>query len=205
MIWVSCSQEGVAAMAKKRKGRGGQKRNNRRDKAKQKQPAALPDRRAAEGVMRQMTPAAMKTKSSLAAAQDIMYQAFDCDSPRQQLALALKALEVCEDCADAYVLLAERAPSLPSALELYEQGVAAGERAWARTASASSKGIFGAFWKLALTCAPKGSRRMPLGRRASGGSGRPLRRAVAVESRGQSRHPLPAGLDAVGTGTTRRT
>jgi tetratricopeptide (TPR) repeat protein len=43
--------------------------------------------------------------------------------------LAQAALEVCPDCADAYVLLAEHARSRKQALQLYEQGVAAGERA----------------------------------------------------------------------------
>lgn len=62
-------------------------------------------------------------------AQDIMYEAWDAQGARR-VALARKALEVSLDCADAYVLLAEEtARSLGEARKLYEQGVAAGERA----------------------------------------------------------------------------
>jgi tetratricopeptide (TPR) repeat protein len=82
-----------------------------------------------EGVMSQLVPAPTNTNSTVADAQQIMYAAFDESNPRRRLALARKALETSSDCADAYVLLAEHAQSLPEALELYEQGVAAGERA----------------------------------------------------------------------------
>src|SRR5262249_11248720 len=43
--------------------------------------------------------------------------------------LARQALEISPDCADAYVLLAEQAPSRNEALGLYEQAVAGAERA----------------------------------------------------------------------------
>lgn len=63
-------------------------------------------------------------------AQDIMYQAWDARSRRQRVQLARKALSVSEDCADAYVLLAEEtAKTVEEAQRLYAQGVAAGERA----------------------------------------------------------------------------
>jgi tetratricopeptide (TPR) repeat protein len=61
-------------------------------------------------------------------AQDLMYDAFD-SRGRKQLQLARKAIEICPDCADAYVLLAERCSDIQKAKKLYEQGVAAGERA----------------------------------------------------------------------------
>lgn len=61
-------------------------------------------------------------------AQNLMYDAFDCRG-RKQIQLARKALEICPDCADAYVLLAERCSDIQKAKKLYEQGVAAGERA----------------------------------------------------------------------------
>jgi len=58
-----------------------------------------------------------------------MYEAWDARGA-QRIALARKALQVSADCADAYVLLAEEtAESLAEKRELYEQGVAAGERA----------------------------------------------------------------------------
>jgi tetratricopeptide (TPR) repeat protein len=62
-------------------------------------------------------------------AQDLMYQAWDAQGARR-IRLARKALKISEDCADAYVLLAEEAAhSVEEAKGLYEQGVAAGERA----------------------------------------------------------------------------
>ena len=48
---------------------------------------------------------------------------------QRRIQLAKEALAICPDCADAYVLLAEHARSRKEALRLYEQGVAAGERA----------------------------------------------------------------------------
>ncbi len=62
-------------------------------------------------------------------AQDIMYQAWDSQG-RRRVALARQALAISQDCADAYVLLAEEeAKSAEEARELYERGVKAGERA----------------------------------------------------------------------------
>jgi tetratricopeptide (TPR) repeat protein len=60
-------------------------------------------------------------------AQDLMYDAFE-SRGRKQIQLARKALEICPDCADAYVLLAERCSDIQKAKDLYAQGVAAGER-----------------------------------------------------------------------------
>jgi tetratricopeptide (TPR) repeat protein len=62
-------------------------------------------------------------------AQDLVYQAFESDDPEERQRLARQALEIWPDCADAYVVLAEQAPSRKAALQMYEQGVAAGERA----------------------------------------------------------------------------
>jgi tetratricopeptide (TPR) repeat protein len=62
-------------------------------------------------------------------AQDLMYDAFEAQGARR-VALAREALAVSPDCADAYLLLAEETAADPEeALELLEQGVAAGERA----------------------------------------------------------------------------
>jgi len=60
-------------------------------------------------------------------AQDLMYQAFAARG-RKQLQLTRKALEICPDCADAYVLLAERCSDIQKARDLYAKGAAAGER-----------------------------------------------------------------------------
>jgi tetratricopeptide (TPR) repeat protein len=61
-------------------------------------------------------------------AQELMYDAWEATGSRR-LKLARQALEISPDCADAYVLLAEEARSLPEAKHLYQQGVSAGERA----------------------------------------------------------------------------
>ena len=67
---------------------------------------------------------------ALSAAQDIIYEAWDAPTKKQRVALAWKALAVCGDCADAYVLLAqEEAKTLEDARDLYDLGVKAGEKA----------------------------------------------------------------------------
>ncbi len=61
-------------------------------------------------------------------AQDLCYRAFDA-SGRRRLLLARQALEICPDCADAYVILAEHSAEPEEVLRLWREGVAAGERA----------------------------------------------------------------------------
>lgn len=62
-------------------------------------------------------------------AEEIIYEAFDARGKRRA-ALARRALAISQDCADAYVLLAEEAISDEAeALRLLEEGVRAGERA----------------------------------------------------------------------------
>src|SRR5258708_5242871 len=74
--------------------------------------------------------AASRGSSDVDAAQEIMFDAWECDDPRKRLAMARRALKVSADCADAYVLLAgEAARTDEEAIELYAAGVAAGERA----------------------------------------------------------------------------
>lgn len=94
----------------------------------------LPDRRAMEGAMAGLGTALGShggpADPQLRAAQQLMYQAWEADNPAHRLALAHQALTLSPDCADAYVLLAEEeADTAARALQLYEQGVAAGERA----------------------------------------------------------------------------
>ena len=74
-------------------------------------------------------------------AQDLMYRAFD-SRGRRRIQLAKKALELCPDCADAYVLLAEESPDPETAYPLFAQGVAAGERALGPTAFEEEAGRF---------------------------------------------------------------
>lgn len=60
-------------------------------------------------------------------AQDICYEAFEARG-RKQIQLAKKALELCPDCVDAYVILAEACSDTKESYDLYAKGVAAGER-----------------------------------------------------------------------------
>lgn len=68
-------------------------------------------------------------RDSLGEAQDLIYQAWEVSSVRERVKLARRALGICPDCADAYVILAEEtARSVEEALQLYQAGVEAGER-----------------------------------------------------------------------------
>ena len=74
-------------------------------------------------------------------AQELMYEAWEAPD-RRAVQLARRALEISPDCADAYVLLAERAATVQEARGLYEQGVQAGERALGAEAFAEDAGDF---------------------------------------------------------------
>ena len=74
-------------------------------------------------------------------AQELMYEAWEAPD-RRAVQLARRALEISPDCADAYVLLAERAVTVQEARGLYEQGVQAGERALGAQAFAEDAGNF---------------------------------------------------------------
>lgn len=92
----------------------------------------IPDRRIMEGTMAAMLDPAFESAlpPEVQEAQALMYQAWEEDNPARRLSLARKALKISADCADAYVLLAEEeADTVERALELYQQGVAAGRRA----------------------------------------------------------------------------
>jgi len=91
----------------------------------------LPDRRVMDGVMRHLVGglAGSREETPLSKAQDVMDKAFESHDPMKRVELAKKALELSPDCADAWVVLAEQTKSRREALELFEKGVAAGERA----------------------------------------------------------------------------
>jgi tetratricopeptide (TPR) repeat protein len=78
----------------------------------------------------------------LAQAQQIIYQAWETVGRDRRLALARKAIGILPDCADAYVPLAEEAGGLDEALELYRQGLEAGERALGKEAFEDEAGNF---------------------------------------------------------------
>jgi tetratricopeptide (TPR) repeat protein len=103
---------------------------------------ALPDRRAMEGFLSAI--GGRQTEDAMAAAQDLMYSAWDQSSKRARIDLARKALAISPLCADAYVLLAEEeAKSAQEALEFFRKGVEAGEQALGPT---GFKRYAGHFW-----------------------------------------------------------
>ena len=74
------------------------------------------------------TAAKYPPRTALEKAQDLCYEAFDAFG-RTKVILARKALDICPDCADAYVILGENARDAEKALEFYTQGIEAGKRA----------------------------------------------------------------------------
>ncbi len=75
-------------------------------------------------------------------AQDLIYKAWETPNRKRRIALAERALGISPDCADAYALLAEEADRLDAALELYQKGVEAGERALGKKIFAEEVGYF---------------------------------------------------------------
>ncbi|HLY55732.1 MAG TPA: hypothetical protein VKS60_09255, partial [Stellaceae bacterium] len=87
--------------------------------------------------------AASRVSEAVDAAQEIMFDAWECDDPRRRVSLAREAIETSPDCADAYVLLAQETAKTPEqAVELYGQGVAAGQRALGAAAFTEDVGMF---------------------------------------------------------------
>lgn len=104
-------------------------------------PIDLPDRRAMEAFLSQLT--GRRGESALDTAQDLMYDAWDSSSRKQRIALATKALSLSPLCADAYVLLAqEPAGTAAETLELYRRGNEAGELAIGEAAFIEDVGHF---------------------------------------------------------------
>jgi tetratricopeptide (TPR) repeat protein len=135
-------------MARKKRpaGGGGGKRGRRGKPQPPPQKLDLPDRRALERSMQEIMHGLGGGRGQgtpLDRAQELMYQAFEQRDPEQRVRLAHEALEISPDCADAYVLLAEHAPTRKQALRLWEEGVAAGERA---LGPESFKEATGHFW-----------------------------------------------------------
>ncbi len=87
-------------------------------------------------------------ETPLGKAQEVLDQAFEEDDPERRSELARQALAISPDCADAYTLLAEQAASRKEAFTLYEEAVAASERAIGPDAFA---GDVGHFWGLLET------------------------------------------------------
>jgi tetratricopeptide (TPR) repeat protein len=113
----------------------------------------VPDRRAMEGMLagigRAFGGRQRGKRSALDDAQDVMYGAWEARTVERRISLAREALAISDDCADAYVLLAQESTrSEQDAKALYEKGVAAGERALGPQAF---KDDAGHFWGLLET------------------------------------------------------
>jgi tetratricopeptide (TPR) repeat protein len=82
-------------------------------------------------------------------AQDLVYDAWEAETDKEAVSLAWKALAVCSDCADAYVLLAELAASSPAeALAHFRRGAEAARRVLGEEVFAQDVGHF---WALIET------------------------------------------------------
>jgi tetratricopeptide (TPR) repeat protein len=102
---------------------------------------AVLDPRFIESILAQL--GGRQVSSELEAAQEIMWNAWDASDSRRRVALARKALNVSPLCADAFVLLAqETARSVDEALQLYRQGVEAGQKSLGKNAFRDDVGHF---------------------------------------------------------------
>ena len=90
----------------------------------------FPDRRSVEREIKSVADIASSARSALDQAQELIYDAWETPDPIECIELAEEALKISPDCADAWVLLAEETAESPEqALEFYQKGVEAGERA----------------------------------------------------------------------------
>lgn len=79
--------------------------------------------------------------SPLDRAQDLMYDAWQAKG-KKRAEMALAALEISRDCADAYNLLAEEAAAIEESARLFEEGMKAGERGLGKEAFKENAGHF---------------------------------------------------------------
>jgi len=87
--------------------------------------------------------ATSRNSEEVDAAQDIMFDAWECDDRRKRISLARKALKVSPLCADAYTLLAQETAKTPQeALDLYQNAFDAGEQALGKAAFDEDVGMF---------------------------------------------------------------
>jgi tetratricopeptide (TPR) repeat protein len=108
-----------------------------------KKAKSAPDPRGMEGMLRGLL-GEQPSDNPLRRAEEIMYDAWESPSRSRRVKMALEALKLSADCADAFNLLAEEgAESLEETLELYTMGVEAGERALGKK---GFKEYAGHFW-----------------------------------------------------------
>ncbi len=90
----------------------------------------FPDRKPGAREFKPVADNDASTRSALDQAQELIYDAWETPDPIECIELAEKALKISPDCADAWVLLAEETAESPEqALDFYQKGLEAGERA----------------------------------------------------------------------------
>lgn len=83
---------------------------------------------------------------ALTRAQELVYDAWEADTPRKAIRLAKRALAISKRCADAHIVLAEAsAKGIVDKRRHYERGVAAGEAAIGRRGFEEAAGEFWGF------------------------------------------------------------
>lgn len=115
----------------------------RRSKKKAGEFAAgqLPDLQTIETLLAAL--GGRRQANAIDAAQEIIYDAWEAGDRRKRVALAKQALKLSPLCADAYVLLAQQTRrNLDEMIDLYRQGVAAGEKALGKTCFRDDVGHF---------------------------------------------------------------
>ncbi len=132
-----------------RKGNAAKKKHNLRKRVASRKSVPiklLPSMLEMETLLASSTREARKRERARTAvdeAQEVMYEAWQAPTLEIGMDLALRALEISLDCADAYNFFAERvAESAEEALELYRYGVEAGKRALGETAFTDYAGRF---------------------------------------------------------------
>lgn len=93
--------------------------------------------------MKEIAKSGPRRDETLDEAHELIFQAWESDSPRKRLALAHKALKISPLCSDAYLVLAEdAAASLDEKIAYYRKAVDAGEKALGETCFAKDAGRF---------------------------------------------------------------
>ncbi|MCM8776061.1 MAG: SEC-C metal-binding domain-containing protein [Candidatus Omnitrophica bacterium] len=109
---------------------------------REKNPKTVKGVRSILGRMMGKVIPALAPKDSLEAAQDLVYKAFGSKDKAERIKLAREALQLSENCVDAYVILGEETDDLEEAIRWYRKGVEAGERFLGEDFFRENKGRF---------------------------------------------------------------